>query len=326
VPGRRRRARFAELEGDVTALEGRDGWLFLSGDSNDVLGQHTGRVVPDRAWERHWRRLGRRRARLMRRIGAAHVQVAVPDKEAVYAEKLPDSVVPVARRPVHRLLELAPRCGIELIYPVEELRAARRLGPVFARTDSHWTGPAAYIAYRLVCDALAARGTRLPALDDEDIDWVEFDLVGDLGVKLDTPRRSAGIRPHVRERRARLLHDNRIRVTGRRLVLESDRPEAPRLVVFGTSYAVAALPFLAESASRLVYLHTTAVVDDLLLEERPDAVLVVSAERGLVRPPVDRGAAEMLAQAAARKEEAGLFAPEDELEPLGMPRLESGLT
>ncbi len=320
-------AKFVEPEvGWAIPEEGRDGWMFLRGDTNNALGQHTGRVVPDRGWERQWKRLWRRRARLMRDLGAAHVQLAVPDKETIYsdiyAEILPEGMELVPRRPIHRLLELAPRAGIDFIYPLEELRAVRKTWPVYAKTDSHWTAPSAYVAYRRICETLGRRGVRLPVVSEDEFDYEEFEFTGDLGAKFDPPRGGTGIRARVRDRRARLVADNRIRVTGRQLVFESERSEAPRIVVFGTSSVVGAVPFLSESASRLVWLHTAAVVEELLLEERPDVVIVVSAERVLLRPPVDRRAGEMLAEVVAQKVQDGVTAEEGDLQLLGVPPFE----
>jgi hypothetical protein len=324
----RERAGFGEPEeGWDAPREGRDGWLFLRGDTNDALGQHTGRVVLDREQARRWRRVWRGRARLTRRIGAAHLQLVVPDKEAVYAELyaelLPPGAALALRRPVHRLLELAQRLGIDLVYPLDEMRAEHPAGPMFAKTDSHWTAIGAYVSYLRVCEVLEWRGVRVPVVTEDKFEWEDFEFAGDLGFKFSPPRLSTGVRARVHDPRARLIADNRVRVTGRRLVFESDRHAAPRIVVFGTSSVLRALPFLAETASRLVFVHTTSVVREVLVEERPDVVIVISAERLLVRPPADRGAGEMLAATAAQKTERGVLAPDRDLEEYGIAPLET---
>lgn len=315
-----RRERFEELEQNVGALEGRDGWLFLSGDSNDVMAQHTGRYEPDREWSRDWSRILRRRRRLMRRLGAEWVCVVVPDKEAVYADKLPPELVPVPRRPVHRLLEIAAAEGVEIVYPLAELRAARTPeAPVYTATDSHWNARGAYIAYRLVCEHLRRRGIALDAVDEQDVSWFETELVGDLGIKFEPPRGGTTCLGRIRSPRARLVRDNQIRVTGKRLEFERDRDELPRCVVFGTSYATWCLPFFAESFGRLSFVHTTSLDRRTLHAERPHAVITMTAERGLRRIPVDRGAAAALAAVEDRKRSDGVLAPPRELDHLGLP-------
>ena len=316
----RRRKHFEELERNVGAVEGRDGWLFLSGDSNDVIGQHTGLYEPDREWNRDWSRILRRRRRLMRRLRAEWVCMVVPDKEAVYADKLPPHLVPAPRRPVHRLLEIAEAEGVEIIYPLAELRAGRTpKTPVYTPTDSHWNARGAYIAYRLICEHLRRRGIVLHAVDEQDVSWFENELVGDLGIKFEPPRGGTVALGRIRSPRARLVSDNQIRVTGRRLEFECDRDELPRCVVFGTSYATWCLPLLAESFRRLSFVHTSSLDRRTLRAERPQVVITMTAERGLRRIPVDRRAAATLAAVEEQKRLDGVLAPPGELDDLGLP-------
>jgi hypothetical protein len=289
-----------EPETAVEPLAGAEGWLFLTGDSNDVIAQHTGEFAADRLWKRRWLRTLRSRARLMRRLNVAYRYLVVPDKEAVYAELLPPEVVPAPRRPVHDLIELAERAGIELLYPLEELRAARAAGPVYHQSDTHWTGRGGYLAYRRVCDSLARVLPGLEVVGEDEIEWVDDTRAGDLGSKLDPPRRGAGQRARIGSR-ARLIEDNGVYVTGRRLVTERPGADGPTCVIFGTSYAAFTLLFFAETFRRLVFVHTTAVDQQTVRTERPDAVLSITAERGLRRPAVDHRADRHLAAIVARK-------------------------
>src|SRR5881392_1289191 len=113
----------------VFAVRGSDGWLFLGGDSNDVLGQHMGTVKRGRVWERRWQSVFARRLRLARQVGAEWVHSITPDKESVYGDKLPAEIKVVDRRLVHRVMEIAERMNVPAMFPLEELRAAREQGP-----------------------------------------------------------------------------------------------------------------------------------------------------------------------------------------------------
>ena len=316
----RRRARFVELERNVSALEGRDGWLFLSDDSNDVIGQHTGRVQMAPDWARSWRRLLAQRRRAMSRLGVVWLQFIVPDREAVYADKLPPEIVPAQRRPIHLLREIAAEAGVELLYPLAEFRAERDRGvEVYNDSDTHWNAHGAFLAYELIVAELRKRGVELPAIAAEEVEWRSEEFVGDLGIKLDPVRPGTRVEGPVREPRAKLLEDNEIRVTGRRLEFASDAPGDLGCTVFGTSYAVYCLPYLAESFARLSYLHTTALAGELVRAQRPQVVLVIVSERGLRRSVVDRDAMRMLEQAMARKRAEGIVAPPGELDHVGLP-------
>jgi hypothetical protein len=316
----RRKVEFAEPETTVAPLRGRDGWLFLTGDSNDVIAQHTGAFVPDRRWERRWSRQLRGRARLMRRLGATYVQLVVPDKEAVYADLLPAEIVPAPRRPVHRLVELAAGAEVELVYPLAQLRAGRRSAPVFHPTDTHWTGRGAYIGYRAACDALGGRSAGLRVVGEDEIEWVDDTRAGDLGSKLDPPLRGTGARARL-DSRARTVDDNLIYVTGRRLVTERPGEHGPSCVIFGTSYAVFTLLFFAETFRRLVFVHSTSVDRETVRAERPDVVMAITAERGLRRPPDDRAAHDLLAEVVERKRRDGQLIDPRKVELHGQVRL-----
>ena len=283
------------------AVVGRDGFLFLAGDSNDVLGQHTGALRFGPEWQRRWSRLLARRMELTRALGAEWVYLVAPDKDSVYAEKLPPEIHPADRRPVHDFLDVARDRGAPVIYPLAELQAAKGSGLVYFETDTHWTGLGCHIAYRMICDELAQRGVELPVLADDEIEWAPTSGQGDLGSKLDPKVLGRGISVEARSPRSRLVSDNRVRGTGRVCAFESDRADAPDGVIFGTCFASPTLCLFKESFRRLVYVHTTAHDEELLRRERPDVVVTLTAERGLLLVPEDRGAHRHLAKMADRK-------------------------
>ena len=248
----------------------------------------------------------------MRKLGVEWLFAVSPDKEAVYADKLPAEIEPVARRPVHRLLDRGRAARVEILYPLDELQEARSRRLVYYPTDSHWTPWGAFVNYRVICAALASRGVQVPALDEQRLSFVDRPLAGDLGSKLDPPLVGPGLEASIADPAAHTVSDNLVKVTGRRIVTESPALDAPRCVVFGTSYAARSLIFLAESFRRLVYVHTTCVDEETLREERPDVVLSLTAERGLRRPPDDRGAAAMLAEVVERKRAEGTVRSADD--------------
>src|SRR5204863_7452093 len=85
---------------DGKVLRGRDGWLFLAGDTNDVLGQHTGELRLEAEQLERWRLVVEQRKRMVEEMGAHYVFGVAPDTHAIYPDKLPDGVQPAGRRPV----------------------------------------------------------------------------------------------------------------------------------------------------------------------------------------------------------------------------------
>ncbi|TMK58974.1 MAG: hypothetical protein E6G51_01300 [Actinobacteria bacterium] len=276
----------------LKVLRGRNGWLFLRNDSNDVLGQQTGRVSLKPEERRQWESLFRERKALIEEMGATWLFAVVPDKESVYPEHLPPGIEPAERRPVHEILEIAAETETPVLYLLD----AR----VYPKTDTHWTYRGAYLGYRAICENLRDRGVDVSAMDDGEISWEEDSFEGDLGSKLDPPVESRHLLP-VMKVSASVVFDNDVPNHGRVKVFERDLPGGPSCVIFGESFAEGLLIFLRESFRRLVFVHTSMLIPDVLEQERPDVVLSVPIERFLVRLPDDSEAFDKLEAMAVGK-------------------------
>jgi alginate O-acetyltransferase complex protein AlgJ len=303
-----------------TALRGQAGWLFLRQDTNDVLGQHGGRLRLSRRELAQWTELLRSRKRLTSGLGAEWLCLIAPDKEAVYADRLPPEIPLARRRTVHQVLRTARRARAPVTYPLDELRAARAVRDVYPKTDTHWDRYGAYVAYRLVCDGLARRGVEVPVVGEDRITWSTSTVPGSLGSKLEPaqwgPITRAALRGHV----SRLAFDNRIHVHGRTLIFETRSGDGLSCVAFGESMANNLLLYLKESFGRLVFVHTSMLLEDVVRAERPDVVLNVPLERFLIRVPDDGNGLERLRRIVARKVRRGRVRDLDEPFLRGIPR------
>ena len=271
---------------DRKVSRGKDGFLFLDNDNNQVMAQHAGLVRFTEAQLEHWRLLLENRiAWLARRSGRYYFLVA-PNAHSVYTDKLPEHVSSAEQRPVHALIDhLNERSYARLVYPVEELRRERDRS-VYPRTSSYWSDLGAFIAYRVL---IAEIRRELPGrvLELGDFEQSEEIRPGDLGNKLDPVERSPVVRLRLREPRARLAFDNGIRNNGRRVEFEGDPDDRRSCLVFGDSFTAPILPFLAESFGRLVFAHLPTFDHTLVERERPDVVVTLLNERFLIRPPID---------------------------------------
>jgi hypothetical protein len=282
-------------------LIGRDGWLFLQRDTNDVVGQHTGRVRLGRRGREAWRALLSERISRAKRFGVVWVSLIAPDKESVYPEYLPPEIVPSPRRPVHELLEVARSVEAPVLYPVEELVAAKDQGPLYFPTDTHWTHRGAYVAYRALCRELAGRGVELGVVEERAINWTAPPHVGDLGIKLDPAVAGVGSFGRLDRQSRRLVFDNRIHNHGRVMIFEDAQQGAPTCVAFGESFTNQLLVFLKESFRRLVFVHTSMMIPEVIEWETPDVVISLPLERFLVEVPSDRCAVPKLARTIGDK-------------------------
>jgi alginate O-acetyltransferase complex protein AlgJ len=291
-------------------LIGKDGWLYLIRDSNDVIGQQTGRVQLSEQAREGWKRVLLRRLAATERADARWFTVVVPDKEIVYPEHLPDEIVPAPTRPVHEILDLAASIGAPVTYALPLLQEAKGSFNLYPRTDSHWGYRGSYVAYRLLCELAEESGHPLPVLGEEEIEWTEPVIAGGLGDKMHPPQTSPIAWAQLREHRSRLVFDNQVVNHGRVVIFEQDAGEGPTCVLFGESFAQHLVLFLKESFRRLVYVHTSMLVDEIVEIEKPEIVVNLPVERFLIKVPDDSPGLAGLATSAAEKAERGALGPE----------------
>jgi alginate O-acetyltransferase complex protein AlgJ len=294
--------------GDGKVVRGKDGWLFLDNDTNRTMAQHTGELRFSEGDLEDWRRVLETRRSWLADRGIRYAVLIAPNSHSIYAEQLPEGVEVVEDRPVNQLLRhlAISNASVEIVYPIDELKAARGR-PVYAKTDTHWTELGAFIAYRELIEKISA-WFDVPKLAEDNLELAEAYFTGDLGFKLDPPEQSLQIWVDVREPKARLIADNRVRTNGRLIEYRRDGGSGS-CFVFGDSFAVRLLPLLAESFGRLVFAHITTLDRALVEREAPDVAVNVMNERFLIEVPDDRGAP-TLQELAERKRGAGdMFPP-----------------
>ncbi len=308
-----RRARAADGSG-VRALLGRDGWLFLAGDTNGTLEQLAGvRTLSADDIRVHLDVLARRRERLAA-LGVASLLALAPMKERVYRELLPDGLVLHDElRPATLLAQALRDAGEDdwLLDLLPVLREARAHSQVYNRTDHHWSSRGAFIATRAM---LARAGMRVPGVAPLPEDAARFRadplFGGDLAEKpkvavvdgVPTPwpdgdRDWSEVveridRGRLRAREAtpeQHLYRSPTRVPA--VFERPDSPHLPRCLLVGDSFCLELLPWLAESFSRLAFVWLPDPPLDLVELERPDLLLQVKSERFLLaRPDTGRAA------------------------------------
>ena len=290
----------AERESEMV-LHGSDGWLFLQRDRNDVLGQHTGTVRLGPGERAQWRKTLEWRMEASERLGVLWSCLVAPDKESVYPEHLPAEVVPSERRPVHEFLDVAEEVGAPVAYPLDRLEQAKAGPELYAKTDTHWNYRGSYVAYRAFCDLLSRQGLDLEAVEEERLRWWNEELEGDLGGKvLGKPALGAMTRVEVAEPRARLTFDSGV-INHGWVVRFEKAAEGRTCVLFGESFAYFLLPYLKETFERLVFVHTSMFIPEIVERERADVVLSLPLERFLIRPPDDENGFAKLRETVAKK-------------------------
>jgi len=271
-------------------LEGRDGFLFLTQDTNDLLAQHAGTLRFTDAQLEQWRAVLEGRIERATAIGARHVFAVAPNTHSVYPENLPPGVVSAPHRPVHQLIEhlAEKKSPARVLYP-DRLLAAHKSEQLFLRVDTHWTDRGAFLVYRSLIEPLAGE-VPMRVLGRDDIFFTQRSITGDLGSKLDPPRSEVADVARVTRHASYSAYDNCVDGTGSVIVTYCETAPATTCVLLGDSYSYALLRFLPETFRRFVFVQRPALPPDVLERERPDVVLSVMAERFLMRVPDDEHA------------------------------------
>lgn len=272
---------------DGKFLRGKDDRLFLDNDENDVLLQHTGQRLFTSRELRHWRLLLESRVAMLEKMGIPYFHLVPPNAHSVYPEDLPDHVHSHHIRPIHQFVdELREKASFaKLIYPLDELLAAKPR-PLYPKTDAHWTGFGAFVAYEQLADQMS-QVVDMHRVSEGEITWVERMRVGELGFKVEPPQASIDVGARIDEPAAYLVSDNCVINTGMVIVTECPCAPATTCVVLGDSFTERLLPLLASSFGRCVYAYSPRMDYDFIREHKADAVICVLNERFMVHRPND---------------------------------------
>ena len=263
-----------------TVLWGRESWLFYADDgaAEDIVAETPLSDQELEAWrktlvdDRDW----------LRERGIEYVFTLAPDKHAIYPEYLPPAVRRLGRETMMDQLAAYLRARTDLVIvdlktPLLQSKANER---VYDRTDTHWNRRGAYLGYRAILEAVAAR---VPGVEPP---WPLADfnptraitpgkdlavMLGLSDVLLEEELSFAPVQP----RRARVIEPANPSPNGDEgyLVTEIAGSERPRAVVFRDSFTSRLIPYLSEHFSRAVYLWQNDVDPAAVLKERPAVVI-----------------------------------------------------
>ena len=283
---------------------GKDGWLFLTGGSNDALSYYANPDAFTDAAVQGWIRLLRDRRERCRGLEAGYTHLIVPDKLAVYHDKFDGRLPCRARSPASLIPAAACEAGLgdTVVDILPAFMRARKRARLYWQTDTHWTFEGCLVAYRVLC-------RRLGVAPDADIvrgDSGSFELLLDLGRKLDPPVREQFYTGRVAQRARRvsvnplvswkerhgLENDGGLHI-GSNVVFCNHHPEAVGkcAVLFGDSFSEyrthLLTGMLAETFRELHFVWSASIDWTYVRRVRPDLVITELAERFAGQLPDD---------------------------------------
>jgi hypothetical protein len=204
-------AKFQTLEKqNAHAVSGTDGWLFLAADLRFLsVGRFWGDVAAKVSRAQKPEHADPLPAILdfrdqLKQRGIDLLLVPVPPKPAIYADKIFPDIDPRLDNPAPYLRqfydELRSR-GLEVL-DLEPLFLEKREdehGPVFCRTDTHWSGAGCVLAARAIVERIRHTISLTPGANQYTAEWKPIEIKGDLAGLLpaDIPK-PAGERIDVR--------------------------------------------------------------------------------------------------------------------------------
>jgi alginate O-acetyltransferase complex protein AlgJ len=241
---------------------------------------------------RHWVNTLEYRYAWCRMLDIPYFVLVVPERHVVYDDHLPEGLQVASDRPIRQLRRaLSPAVRRALIYPVTELKAARRREPTFFQTDIHPSRWGMYILYRALAERVGPALVPVPIPETELArDEQKRRMIGDMGIRLpeEPIEEFAEIRVH-RRPRASCIYENRSFAEGQVQVWKTEDDRLPRMVMFRDSNATHIIdPYLLASFSRIVSVGGAGYFfPELVRDERPDVVVTCMAERYLGWPGPD---------------------------------------
>jgi alginate O-acetyltransferase complex protein AlgJ len=266
-------------------LEGRDGYLFLTNDTNRVVDQVEGSFPLEERQIWATAMIHAARHAFCAAIGAEYHHAIVPDRENVLSRYLPKTVRPgrFGPRPVIQYQEAGATRLHDFLYDIAAL-ASTPAEPSFPKNDTHWTWDG---AVRYAGALLSRMGCDPHLIDMPDAVERSYDNPGDLGSKIGSPpmRFKLLISP---DPAVRPIYDNRLPNVGRlRLTANSKRHPAERWVVLHDSFGEIMTLLLPLCAAKICFVHTSDFDEVFIRKFRPSKVIMLQIERFFVRQPLN---------------------------------------
>ena len=280
------------LSNRLKAVRGSEGWLFSTLDG--ALEMHQGLRPYSERETREWLDAAAAIKARAEANGAAFAVFIAPNKHSIYARYLTDYPVRVTgERAAQTLAREAPRRGITLVYPNEELLQLSYDTQVFYRTDTHWTGRGAYAGYRALLDGLPDTQLSIVPLTQEGLEAdVSTERIGDLNGLLGIANPSPETITEIRVAKPQAFNSVELPDYDWR-AFKADRQimpngTGPRVLVYGDSFFKGMAPFMRESFSEVTFIHYRLGNPPLraIDEGEYDLVILEIVERTLSAPLV----------------------------------------
>jgi alginate O-acetyltransferase complex protein AlgJ len=175
----------------AAAVAGSDGWLFFGGELRLLsVGKFWGDAAA-KVSRAHKPELADPMPAILdfqqqlKARGIALVVVPVPPKAAIYPERIVPGSTAEAHDPapvLHLFYEELRAAGVDVLdlSPLFIQNRDHQRGPVFCKTDSHWSGIGCVLAAQAIAEKVRGKIEKASAAKEYVAEWKEVDREGDL--------------------------------------------------------------------------------------------------------------------------------------------------
>lgn len=262
-------------------IKGKDGWLFYNSyaDDNPIESYKGMNLFTQEELVQIADNLLHTEQELDKQ-GTEFVLFIAPNKERIYAEKLPDYYgAPAAYYRTKQLVDyLREETDLQIVYPYEELMQAKENGEqqLYYRLDTHWNFIGGYVGSQTLVQEL---GAKLPALTELTVTETEptiCDLADQLNLRKFLNTDSDYILSGYDQ--FGLIAD-RHEMTGAYEYHCTDGGDERTLFMVRDSFADAMADFVAAAFQKSCMVHYSSYQDAMVVQQKPDIFVYETVER-----------------------------------------------
>jgi hypothetical protein len=263
---------------------GREGHLFLDGDTNQVQKQISGEV--GLLWSERLKIFDahRRAAKRAAKIGARYAHIIAPNKETALRRYLMDPSVyeKYGPTPVSQYFRSIV-CAKKFSYFDRDALSKNSELPSYYLSDSHWTaaGAITYLRRALEHFEMFDIVERLRSLE---FSVSEIECIGDLGMKAWHEAEMIKVvhlknTKHINVFHSEIINEGYVQHT-------KSHGGVGKALILHDSFAHALIPVLQELFAETLFVHCPDSLLDLEDSYRPDVIIRIQAERFFMRQPL----------------------------------------
>lgn len=288
--------------------EGKDGWIFLTGGTNNVLKLYSSSEGLEQQIIDSWVDLIVSRQETLSKLGICYLHLFAPEKLSVYPEYFNTDLQDASFHPLGRFSSSYQKAcsqtssGNRFVNPLNYFEKQKKFFQLYWKTDSHWRFEGCYCAYQLICSSLGVQAVQ----DLHTRPFSEGMVTFDLGGKLDPIVREKGRFYHLIKNAQRvgvnsiveykeannLENEGRLHV-GSNVIFRNEDANVCRkkVILFGDSFSeyrtTLLSGMLAETFEEFHFVWSTSLDYSYIERVKPDIVLSECAERFMARVPAD---------------------------------------